>query len=239
MDNFARFRLSEILIYENNDYQSGEKYLKAILQTKDFMRSETYEMLGDIEFHKAEKGKVEAFKNAVVNYHESIKYRPGRVNPYVKLGQTNEKLREFDDAITAYEKALRRDSSNFLAQYRLGCVLIKEGRKNDGIQALNAAHMLDSEDVSTLVKLGEIYAKIDSKQHEAMNMLKKAIAQEFEIPEAHMTLGRIYEKMGNEDMARDEFQIGVKQSMKGSVARVSSQSNFYLGCLHERRKELK
>ena len=106
MDNFARFRRSEILIYENSDYQQAEKYLKAILQTKDFMRAETYEMLGDIEFHKAEKGKVEAFRNAVVNYRESVKYKPTRVHPYVKLGQTNEKLRDFDDAILAYEKAL-------------------------------------------------------------------------------------------------------------------------------------
>lgn len=101
------------------------------------MRGETYEMLGDIEFHKAEKGKLEAFRNAVLNYKEAIKHnekrKKSRVNPYVKLGQTNEKLRDFDGAIAAYEQALRRDSSNFIAQYRLGCVLIKEGRRQEGI----------------------------------------------------------------------------------------------------------
>ena len=70
---------------------------------------------------------------------------------------------------------------------------------------MNAAHLLDPEDVSTLVKLGEIYAKMSEKQHEAMRMLKKAVAQEYELPEAHMTLGRIYEKMGNEELARDEY----------------------------------
>ena len=65
--------------------------------------------------------------------------------------------------------------------------------------------MLDADDVSTLVKLGEIYAKMADKQGEAMRMLKKAVAQEYEIPEAHMTLGRLYEKQGKEDQARDEF----------------------------------
>lgn len=127
------------------------------------MKAETYEMLGDIEYNKAESGRFEAYMTAVANYKASIKVKPGRVSPYVKLGQTLEKLRENDDAIVAYEKALRRDSTNFIAQYRLGCVLLKEGRKNEGIAALNAAHNLDKEDVSTLVKLGEIYAKMDDK----------------------------------------------------------------------------
>ena len=107
------------------------------------MKTECYEMLGDIEFNKGEKGKPEAFKTAIANYKESIKAKPNRVNPYVKLGQTYEKVRDLDDAIIAYEKALRRDNANFVAQYRLGCVLIKEGRRSEGIAALNAAHNLD------------------------------------------------------------------------------------------------
>ena len=97
-------------------------------------------------------------------------------------------------AISAFEKALKIDNASFLAHYRLGTCLLKEGRKREAVKALNSALMLNSEDVGTLVKLGEIYSKMDEKQQEAMLMLEKAIGYDFAIPEAHMSLGRIYER---------------------------------------------
>lgn len=45
-------------------------------------------------------------------------------------------------------------------------------------------------------------------------MLKQALEFEYEIPEAHMTLGRLNERMGDEEEAQEEYQIGVKQAMK-------------------------
>ena len=55
MDNAARFRLSQIYVYDKKSYRDAEKYLKSILLSKNFMRAETYEMLGDISFFLAQK----------------------------------------------------------------------------------------------------------------------------------------------------------------------------------------
>jgi len=55
-DNYARFRLSEILIGEDRDLTVAERLVKSIM-TKDpqFMRAECYELLGDIEYSEYNK----------------------------------------------------------------------------------------------------------------------------------------------------------------------------------------
>ena len=78
-----------------------------------------------------------------------------------------EKLRDLDEAIATYKKALRRDKNNFTCYYRIGCVYIKNNMKKEGIEALLQAYRLNSEDIDTLVKLGEIYSKDDQKIDQA------------------------------------------------------------------------
>lgn len=151
----------------------------------------------------------------------------------------HEKLRELDEAIMCYQKALKREKDNFLANYRLGCALIKVNRREEGIECLNKAYKIDPDDLNTLVRLGEIYAKEDSKLREAETMLKKALTQDEEIPEAHMTLGRIYEKYGRNDEAIEYFKKGIKLSLAQNFQRGTLQGNFYLGCQYEKKKELK
>jgi tetratricopeptide (TPR) repeat protein len=68
-------------------------------------------------------------------------------------------MRDFSAAIIAYTKAIRRDKDNFTANYRLGCVQIKNDMRDEGISSLKEALRIDPDDVGTLVKLGEIYAK--------------------------------------------------------------------------------
>jgi Tfp pilus assembly protein PilF len=70
-------------------------------------------------------------------------------------------------------------------------------------------------------------------------MLAKALEQDNEIPEAHITLGRIYEKSGKDDLAINQYNLGIKQALKAKVGKVSLQGHFYIGCQYERRKELK
>ena len=48
--------------------------------------------------------------------------------------------------------------------------------RDEGIEALKAAHELDPEDVDTHLKLGEIYLRDDSALDEAEDILKKAHA---------------------------------------------------------------
>ena len=47
-----------------------------------------------------------------------------------------EKMRDFDEAIATYKKALRRDKNNFQSYYRIGCVFIKNNMRKEGTEAL-------------------------------------------------------------------------------------------------------
>ena len=131
--------------------------------------------------------------------------KPNNVDLLIKLGKINEKLRDFDEAIVNLKKALRRDKTNFVAQYRIGCLYNRNNMREEGIEALKAAHYLDPEDVDTHLKLGEIYLRDDSALDEAEEILKKAIEIRYVLPEAHISLGRVYEKKGNEDLSMKEL----------------------------------
>jgi len=47
-----------------------------------------------------------------------------------------------------------------------------------------------------MLKLGEIWAREESRIDDAMEILEKAINVEYNLSEAHVLLGRIYEKKG-------------------------------------------
>jgi tetratricopeptide (TPR) repeat protein len=51
--------------------------------------------------------------------------KPNSSDLYVKVGKCNEKLRLFDEAIAMFKKALKKDKKNFVANYKLGLVYIR------------------------------------------------------------------------------------------------------------------
>ena len=54
-----------------------------------------------------------------------------------------------------------------------------------------------------MMKLGEIYARDESKIDQAQAILEQALEQEYNLSEAHVLLGRIYEKKGRQDDAME------------------------------------
>lgn len=161
-------------------------------------------MLGDIDYVEAGKNvEGSSYKKALENYRDAADLSPYRVALQVKLGQCFEKVRDFEEAIVCYSKALRRDKTNFMSHYRLGCVQIKNGMRQEGIESLMEAHRIEPDDVDTLVKLGEIFSRDDGKMNQAIKMVEKALAIDPEIPDAYVTLGRIYEKQGKEEDAME------------------------------------
>lgn len=215
-DNYARFRLSEILIGEDRDLTVAERLVKSIM-TKDpqFMRAECYELLGDIEYSEYNK----RYEKAVEHYHKANALRAtskvkdaANVGLYVKLGRALEKLRDFDEAIAFLKKALRRDKNNFQALYRVAMCYIRNNMREEGIEALIKAHELNPEDIDTMLKLSEIYLRDDKKLDEAETIIKKVLVVDSLLPEANLNLGRVYEKKGMNDQALEQFKKGLKLS---------------------------
>lgn len=159
------------------------------------MASERAELLGDIEYCD----KVQNFEKALLLYKEASDLKPNKLEIYHKLGRTYERVRDYEEAISNYKKALRRNKNDFTSWYRMGLVCIKSNLRQEGINALTKAHQIDPEDVQCLVKLGEIFSRDDKTLSQSENYLLKALEIDNNIPEAHVTLGRILDKRGQDE----------------------------------------
>ena len=163
-DKFARLRLSQIWIWEERNLVEAKKLLESILNSdQKFMRCDIFELLGDLEFYETNKN----YPLALENYKTAHYAKRDNIDIIIKMAKVHEKLREFDESIVYLKKALSKDKTNFIANYRLGCLYIRNNMKDEGLMHLKEAHRLDPEDVDTMIKLGEIYSRDDHKLDQA------------------------------------------------------------------------
>ena len=73
-------------------------------------------------------------------------------------------------------------------------IYIRNNQRKEGIEALVTAHLLDPEEIDTMLKLSEIYLRDDHTVNEAEKYANMALNRDPSLPEAMITLGRIYEK---------------------------------------------
>ena len=84
-----------------------------------------------------------------------------------------------------------------------------------------------------MLKLGEIYLRDDVMLDEAERFLKAALKLDNTLSDAHVQLGRVYEKRGQDDLSMEEYKIGLKQSNINNTntdKKINLQAHFYLGC---------
>jgi|TARA_B110000285_G_scaffold233319_1_gene306726 tetratricopeptide (TPR) repeat protein len=116
-----------------------------------------------------------------------------------------------------FKKALRKDKKNFVANYKLGLVYIRNNQRKEGLKSLLVAHEIEPEDIETLLKISEIYLRDDQRLDEAERYIKMALELDNDIPEAHISLGRIYDKKGYDDLAIEQYKIGIKSKMNSKL----------------------
>lgn len=99
------------------------KQLISTIEKSDevFMASERYELLGDLE----QCDVVQNFQQALKFYKQASDLKPNKLEVYIKIGRTNERVRDYEEAISNYKKALRRNKNHFGSLYRLGHACLK------------------------------------------------------------------------------------------------------------------
>ena len=170
------------------------------------MKGAVKELLGDIAYHDD----IQNYEQAKEYYTSAINERPKYAEIYVKIGKCNEKLRLFDDAIKMFKKGIKKDPEHFDAHYKLGLVYVRNNQRQKGLEMLLKAHEIQPDDIETLLKISEIYLRDDQKLDEAERYIKMALELNNDIPEAHISLGRIYDKKGIDDLALEQYKIGIK-----------------------------
>jgi len=82
--------------------------------------------------------------------------------------------------------------------------------------------------VDVLTKLGEVFFKETNGLEEAESYLKKALSLDENHADALVTLGKVYEKKGNTDLAIAQYEKAIKEPV-GNI-----NAFYYLGCIYEK-----
>ncbi len=142
---------------------------------------------------------------ALESFRRAIAISPNSVKALNHLGQTLEGLARFDEAVSAYEKAIEFEvqgaERSEWPYYNLGSLLLSGGDAMRAVQLLEQAMERNSSSVQTRTKLG-VALSAASRLDDAARHLRAAVRAEPDNADAHFQLGRVLMKLGKSDQAR-------------------------------------
>jgi len=125
----------------------------------------------------------------------------------LEQGAQFDKKKEYARAAAAYKAALKMDPQNPLISFKLGWSEYKEGSASAGLAKMRQAIEEGVADADSLGKLGEVLMREgpDQDLDHAERLLRQSIELDGIVPETLVWLGRVCEKKGNMDEARNLF----------------------------------
>jgi tetratricopeptide (TPR) repeat protein len=159
--------------------------------------------LSRLDYHDMHLGE------AVSHIQTAIQLDPNFMKAYDNLGLYLEALGKYDDAIHAYQNAIRINRANRLHSpwptHNLGALLSKLGRTDEAELYLRESLRENSRFPKAYFQLGLLLEK-QRKDHAAAHALRQAIALDPEYAEPHLVLGRILERQHETLAARRAFE---------------------------------
>jgi tetratricopeptide (TPR) repeat protein len=140
-------------------------------------------------------------------YNESIRLKPDYAQPRFGLGDLYfDNLNRYEDAITAYEGALRLQPNNAVANYRVGWSYNDLNRYSDAIPYLREAVRLKPEYSEAFNELGFALLNIQ-RYNEAVASFKEATRIKPDYGLAYYNLGITYLSMRDKNRALEQYRI--------------------------------
>ncbi len=144
------------------------------------------------------------------------KYRPERAEYYLQLGDAFSNAGRFEQAVPAYEEALRREPNSAAALERLALCLSSLKQYSRAESILNQALDL-APNAATWIQLGVIRLQ-QGKAPDAIAAFEKAIELDPEIPDAYNTAGAIWFEIGDTARAETELRHAIRLQPNGAPA---------------------
>jgi predicted Zn-dependent protease len=161
---------------------------------------------------------------------ESLKLQPNDAQGWFYLGRIKYSHDEFPGAIEAFEKCLRFEPRNAIAEYNVGLSYEGLQQKEEAIQAYENAIAWQVQGVKSpkpFTSLARLY--MDQNEPErALPYLQQAVAAFPQVPLVHEELGRAYSVLNQLPQAQKELETAV--SLEPNVANV----HFLLGQVYRR-----
>lgn len=145
---------------------------------------------------------------------------------YSCIGSLFEKLKDFDLAQKAYEKAIELDPDNYLFHYNLAFMFDENGKIYDAIKEYQITISLNDGDQNSYFNLGCLYSK-QKKIDKAINCFQRALELDPMDPIAHYNLAYEYRQCGKTKEAMSEYYKVLELSPDYSWAYYNIGCIFY------------
>lgn len=132
------------------------------------------------------------YKEAAEAYEKAAALDPTNPIPYKNLGITYIFMKHFREAIEPFEKAvaLRPSSADYHYNLARSYQLAKNYPK--AVEVFQKTIELDTKNAKAYMRLGELYGREQERLPESIEMLKKSLALEPNLSEAHYSLAVAY-----------------------------------------------
>ncbi len=172
--------------------------------------SEAHLLLGQAYYRAAQKDKAEE------QFQAAFQLNPAAVPPldsqdadeWLKIGNAHASLSQLDEALAAYQTALKISPDKAAALTNIGVVYYQQGKFDDAAQQMLKALAIDPGDAETHYMLGATYVQ-QQKLDEAEKSFNTAI-------ELNPDLAAAYTGLGNVQLARKNIDLAVKTLEKAS-----------------------
>jgi tetratricopeptide (TPR) repeat protein len=146
--------------------------------------------------------------DAEKEYLEALRQRPETPGLHLELGLVYAGNSQWEKAEQEFSAETKLQPGNAEAAFRLGDILLKEGKAREALTELERSNRLQAEMPETLYSLGKA-ASLDNDPQKAETAWKNLLTVEKDGPlaaQAHFGLAALYRKQGNPELADREMQ---------------------------------
>jgi len=146
---------------------------------------------------------------AIGQYQEAIRLKPGYADAHCNLGVALGKKGQTDEAISQYQETIRLKPDHVEAHYNLGNALGRKGQMDEAIRQFQEAIRLKPGYADAYNNLGVALDNI-GQTDEAIRQCQEAIRLKPDHADAHFNLGVALAKRGQSDEAIRQFQETIR-----------------------------
>lgn len=136
--------------------------------------------------------------DAIKELNEAVLLRPGFAQAWSDLGQARKENLDDNGALPAFERAVKLNPSDEVAQYRLGAEYLHLQKPHDAVEHLEQAYRLNPRDQS------------------ALNALQTALRQDGKVEEANRIKEQLAELLRKRDEATERALQAVRLNNEGA-----------------------
>jgi tetratricopeptide (TPR) repeat protein len=195
---------------EKKKFSEANSLLKDIL-SQDESDPDVHNGLGNLYLAQGD------YKAAEKSYRKSIEYDHfSKGSRYVVLGDALRLQNRLDEAIETYKLATKNRGGGALAFYYLGIIEKQNGNKDQAIAYIERCLEYPGNKVFALVELGSLYSDINNYP-KALEVLGKVLEADPKHLWAHLTMGGVHMKLGDEVAGRTHYDQACSLFLSGKV----------------------